>query len=185
MNIPGLIAFVLLPGFCGIVMFARYAYCDPLASKRVDKRDQILPLYVMDVLSEDLPGFPGLFVAMLFSGSLSTISSCLNGLGAVFTRDFAQALWFDRYKVSEKAQARFSRLFTLIFGIIVILLILIVEQLPGVLDAAISLTSAFGGPIFGIFIVGIFLPFVKWQVRRQLYFFFQFYAEFGFHSLGS
>ena len=50
----------------------------------------------------------------------------------------------------------------MIFGIITLLVILIVQSLPGILDAAIALTSAFGGPIFGLFIVGIYFPFIKW-----------------------
>ena len=53
----------------GAVAFAYYEHCDPLTTKRVIKKgDQILPLFVMDVLN--YPGFPGLFVATVFSGAL-------------------------------------------------------------------------------------------------------------------
>ena len=45
-------------------------------------KDQILPLYVMDVLSP-YPGLAGLFISCVFCGSLSTISSGLNSLAAV------------------------------------------------------------------------------------------------------
>ncbi len=35
----------------------------------IDKADQIVPFFVMDVLG-DFPGLPGLFVAGIFSGAL-------------------------------------------------------------------------------------------------------------------
>ena len=114
-NAPGLIALIALPGLVGFIVYARYQYCDPLTIGLVDKRDQIVPLYVMEVLAEDLPGFPGIFCAMLFSGALSSISSVLNGLGAVVTSDFAKELLYDRFNVSEKARARFTRLISMFF----------------------------------------------------------------------
>ena len=36
----------------------------------------------------DIPGVPGLFVAGVFSGALSTVSSGLNSLAAVCLKDF-------------------------------------------------------------------------------------------------
>ena len=47
----------------------------------------MLPLHVLHVAG-DLPGVPGLFMAGVFSGSLSTISSGLNSLAAIALRDF-------------------------------------------------------------------------------------------------
>ena len=45
-------------------------------SFQVEKRDQIFPLFVMQVMG-DIPCVPGLFVAGIFSGALSTVSSGL------------------------------------------------------------------------------------------------------------
>ena len=42
----------------------------------------MLPLHVLHVAG-DIPGLPGLFMAGVFSGSLSTISSGLNSLAAI------------------------------------------------------------------------------------------------------
>lgn len=50
---------------------------------------QLLPRFCMDILSH-APGVPGLFVASLFSGALSSVSSMLNSLGAVTWQDFCQ-----------------------------------------------------------------------------------------------
>lgn len=49
---------------CGVLSFAKYYDCDLLTSKQVEKPEQILPFYVMDILGS-LPGLPGLFVALV------------------------------------------------------------------------------------------------------------------------
>lgn len=50
----------------------------------------MFPLFVMQVMG-DIPCVPGLFVAGVFSGALSTVSSGLNSLAAVTLQDFLQA----------------------------------------------------------------------------------------------
>ena len=51
-------------------------------SGQIRQGDQLLPLYIVERMSS-LPGLPGLAVAGIFSGSLSTISSAINSLAAV------------------------------------------------------------------------------------------------------
>jgi sodium-coupled monocarboxylate transporter 8/12 len=46
-----------------------------------------MPLYVVDTLKH-MPGLAGLFVAGIFSGSLSTVSSAVNSLAAVTLEDY-------------------------------------------------------------------------------------------------
>ena len=68
-NLVGLTALLTVCALAGVVVYARYKYCDPLTTKEIHARDQLLPLYVMDALGE-FPGLPGLFTASLFSGTL-------------------------------------------------------------------------------------------------------------------
>ena len=89
---------IFLCGCVGLVMYSRYFDCDPLTSlvkldiilknchdnllyyyffKVINKADQILPFYVMDVLG-DYPGLPGLFVAGILSGALRLIPFSIN-----------------------------------------------------------------------------------------------------------
>uniref|UniRef100_A0A8C5J4N8 Uncharacterized protein n=1 Tax=Junco hyemalis TaxID=40217 RepID=A0A8C5J4N8_JUNHY len=63
----------------GLVMFP--LACPPLP--------RLVLFFVMDVL-RDLPGLPGLFVACLFSGALSTISSAFNSLATVTMEDLVR-----------------------------------------------------------------------------------------------
>ena len=83
-------------------MYAYYHDCDPMTTMQVNKKDQLFPLFVMQVtihpptqkllkltkqqVMKDYPGVPGLFVAGVFSGALSTVSSGLNSLAAVTLR---------------------------------------------------------------------------------------------------
>ena len=84
-------------------MYAYYHDCDPMTTRQVNKKDQLFPLFVMQVTTthphkkvllkllklqvmKDYPGVPGLFVAGVFSGALSTVSSGLNSLAAVTLR---------------------------------------------------------------------------------------------------
>ena len=53
----------------GVAMYAYYEGCDPLALKKIEKSDQMLPYMVVDVF-QDLPGMAGLFVAAAYSGTL-------------------------------------------------------------------------------------------------------------------
>lgn len=46
-----------------------------------------MPLYVLETMS-NIPGLSGLFVAGIFSASLSTVSACLNSLAAVTLEDY-------------------------------------------------------------------------------------------------
>uniref|UniRef100_A0A8D0HFI5 Uncharacterized protein n=2 Tax=Sphenodon punctatus TaxID=8508 RepID=A0A8D0HFI5_SPHPU len=67
-------------------MFAYYEEHPLLPQESSTSSDQLVLYFVMDVLQE-VPGLPGLFVACLFSGSLSTISSAFNSLATVTMED--------------------------------------------------------------------------------------------------
>lgn len=53
----------------GLMIYANYYNCDPFATKRIEKNDQLLPYYIMDTANQ-LPGLPGLFVAGVFCAAL-------------------------------------------------------------------------------------------------------------------
>lgn len=87
-----------------MLIYAKYYDCDPISNKDIKTPDQLFPLYVMDVLGE-YKGFPGLFVAGIFSAGLryklnkiikllkleftyfcfsSTVSTGVNSLAAIW-----------------------------------------------------------------------------------------------------
>ncbi|UJR11172.1 hypothetical protein I4U23_015353 [Adineta vaga] len=149
------ICIILLSCFIGIIIYAYYANCDPFTSKFISSIDQIFPYFVMEVLS-NISGLPGIFLACVFSGSLSTLSSGLNSLAAVIIEDIYKGLL--RRKLSDERQGFISKIFSIILGIVVILLTYIVSYFGPILNATISLFGALQGPIMGVFFLGFFFP---------------------------
>lgn len=68
--LPGSIFYQCLVCMLGLVMYAYYhTKCDPLMAGQITKRDQMVPLFLLDILS-NYPGLPGLLVACIFSAAL-------------------------------------------------------------------------------------------------------------------
>lgn len=65
----GLSTVTLVSIFIGLIIFSRYYDCDPLSMKAIEKEDQLLPYFVMDV-AHTIPGLPGLFIAGIFCAGL-------------------------------------------------------------------------------------------------------------------
>jgi sodium-coupled monocarboxylate transporter 8/12 len=63
----------------------------------------------------DLPGFPGFFVAGIFSGALSTVSGGLNSLAAVTLEDFI--LLFHRKNITDEKATKITKFLALGYGI--------------------------------------------------------------------
>ena len=97
----------------------------------VSKPDQIFPIFVMQVMG-DISCVPGLFVAGVFSGALSTVSSGLNSLAAVVLQDmFISAC---NMKFDEKRKTIITKSLAVGFGIISYVFVFMVKYLPGVLE---------------------------------------------------
>ncbi|XP_042241871.1 sodium-coupled monocarboxylate transporter 2-like [Homarus americanus] len=83
----GLWALWIVFYFSGLVAYATYSECDPFASGKIDKLDQIIPFLVTDKLNH-LTGLAGIFVAAVYGGVLSTLSSCGNSVACIIWEDF-------------------------------------------------------------------------------------------------
>ena len=134
-NVIGIGSLLLICAYGGLVMFAYYHDCDPIKSRQVAKKDQLFPLFVMQVMG-DIPGVPGLFVAGVFSGALSTVSSGLNSLAAVCLKDFFGS--GCNLKLSEDRAALVTKLLAVLFGVIGYGIVFLVKYLPGVLEVSVS-----------------------------------------------
>jgi len=155
-NVLGIGSLLLICAYGGLVMYAMYEKCDPLTTKQVQKKDQLFPLFVIQVMRE-YPGVPGLFVAGVFSGALSTVSSGLNSLAAVCLRDFIEG--GCGIKLEDGKATYLSKALAIAFGIIGYLLIFVVKNIDGVLEAALGIFGIVGGPVLGAFTLGMFVPF--------------------------
>ncbi|KAK3091104.1 hypothetical protein FSP39_017149 [Pinctada imbricata] len=155
-NWPGLCVILYVCCLIGIVLYAFYETCDPKGFNLIDASDQLLPLFVMDVLGH-VPGIPGLFVSCIFSGALSTLSSGLNSIAAVLLQDVLKVFCAGRINTEARATAA-SKIIALTFGFICLGLTYVASLLGGVLQAALALFGVMGGPILGVFTLGMLFP---------------------------
>ncbi|CAF0743505.1 unnamed protein product [Didymodactylos carnosus] len=154
-NAVGAALVIAMSCLIGVILYAYYATCDPYTAKYVRDIDQIFPYFVMEVLS-DKKGLPGVFLACIFSGSLSTVSSGLNSLSAVIIEDVWKGLF--KRKLTDERQGFVSKIFSVFLGAVVMLLTLVVSYLGSILNAALSLFGVLSGPVMGVFFLGFFFP---------------------------
>lgn len=157
LNVLGIGSLLILCAYGGLVVFAYYydALCDPIKVQLVSTKDQLFPLFVMQVMG-DISFVPGLFVAGVFSGALSTVSSGLNSLAAVTLQDLMNA--GCKVSFSEKRSTWAAKGLAVGYGILSYLVVFLVKYLPGVLEAALGIFGIVGGPVLGAFTLGMFVP---------------------------
>ncbi|XP_059152289.1 sodium-dependent multivitamin transporter-like [Physella acuta] len=163
LNIPLSEFFLALMCLCGLVMFAYYHGRDPLLTGRVKKRDQLLPLFVMDLLG-DLPGMPGLFIACVFSAALSTVSSGVNSLATVAVEDFLKPLLIKLNGAlpSTRVMSFIAIGTALTFGLLTIGAAYVTGALsPTLITVVVSVLGMLGGPLLGLMLVGLVCPWVN------------------------
>ncbi|TWW68349.1 solute carrier family 5 member 6a [Takifugu flavidus] len=138
----------------GLVMYARYGEDSPLTKGYVQSNDQMVLYFVMDVF-RDLPGLPGLFVACLFSGALSTISSAFNSLATVTMEDLIKPHFPN---MTESKATFLSKGLALVYGLVCLAMAYVASRMGSVLQAAFSIFGMIGGPLLGLFCLGMFFP---------------------------
>merc|ERR1719318_1481590 len=118
---------IMMVGWLGMVLYAVYAECDPITTKQVRTKDQVLPLLVLHVAG-DIPGLPGLFMAGVFSGSLSSVSSGLNSLAAIALKDFISERRLN--KMNKIHQALLTKIFSATFGLVAYSITFLIRFMP-------------------------------------------------------
>ncbi|XP_003373005.1 sodium-dependent multivitamin transporter [Trichinella spiralis] len=150
-NIPLNGFFIFLFTFVGLILYATYQWCDPRLYGLIDKADQTLPFYVMNKLFH-LTGLPGLFVSALYGAGLSTLASGCTALATVLLQDIVKPIYFT---IRQQQLPN-----TCSIGLAIIGLAFAVGSLKStIMQISLSIFGIVGGPLLGVFIVGMFLPF--------------------------
>ncbi|XP_046726862.1 sodium/iodide cotransporter isoform X4 [Silurus meridionalis] len=154
-NQLGLCVIVSSAATCGIVMFALYSHCDPLKSGRISAPDQYMAYFVLDIFRE-LPGFPGLFLACAYGGTLSTVSTSINAMAAVTMEDLLKPFLINSL---QRKQIQLCKLLSLLYGVGCITTAALCSLLDwGVLQGSFTVMGVVNGPLLGTFILGMFIP---------------------------
>lgn len=151
----GIIMFVSVCCYAGLLIYAKYFKCDPVTSGMVKQDDQLFPIYVMETVGE-WKGVAGLFIAGVFGAALSSLSVVLNSTAAVLLEDILKGCF--KCKPTEKQAAIFVKSSILVLGATSMGFLFVVEKLGGILGVATSLTAIAAGTTFGIFTLGMLNP---------------------------
>lgn len=157
----------LSTSFAGLCIYSRYYRCDPLSAGSISSADQLMPYYVVDAMG-GMPGLPGLFVAGIFSASLSTVSAAVNSLAAVTIEDYYKPLhkkFTGGVEMSEQQAALRTKILALVYGFAFLGLAFLAQFLGGILQAALTIFGVVGGPLLGLFTLGMFTVTANQKVK--------------------
>ena len=133
----------------GVMLFAFYQHF-PLG-RELDQINRIFPIFIVEEMP---PGVSGLIIAAIFAAAMSTLSSSLNSLSSSSMNDYYRS--FIRPDVSDSHYLKASRICTLAWGIILILVSFLAKNWgEEVLQTALTITSFTMGSVLGVFLLGI------------------------------
>lgn len=157
LNWPILSLLSFSTSFAGLAIYSYYSKCDPLLEGRISSRDQLMPIFVVDTM-HTLPGMAGLFVSGIFSASLSTVSAALNSLAAVTLEDYVKPLYqaVKKRPLPESQSSVPTKLMACVYGAVCIGIAFLAGSLGGVLQSSLTIFGVVGGPLFGLFTLGMF-----------------------------
>ncbi len=118
--------------------------------------DYIFITFITDYLPV---GLVGLLLAVIFSGAMSSTSAELNALASTTAVDFYQRK--ININASDKVMLRMSRWFTLGWGLMAVWFAHMASLFENLIELVNILGSLFYGTILGIFLVAIFIKYVK------------------------
>ncbi|XP_034947358.1 putative sodium-dependent multivitamin transporter [Chelonus insularis] len=156
LNVPMTMMLALTISFSGLVLYSHYQYCDPVTSGKIKSYDMIMPFFAKERLTR-IPTLTGIFIAGVFSASLSTVSAMLNSLAAIALADYIKPLYkrFDREFPSDKA-AMYGKILGTMIGFASIAIAFLATRLGALIQAVLAVNGAFGGPVLGLFSLGMF-----------------------------
>lgn len=152
----------LLSTYMGLVMYSAYKSCDPYLANEIPRRDAIIVHYVANRL-KNVPGLRGIFVAGIFSATLSTLSSFSNSMAALAIEDFIKPILFKinhnnrSYQLEDSSMTWLAKIFATSFGLVCVIVAYIIDKANSrLLQATTTLFGAIGVPFLASFALGIF-----------------------------
>lgn len=144
----------LLVGAMLWVFYQAHPFQIPLPEPRpgsgITSGDFVFPIFIITETPHVLKGF--LIVAIL-SAAMSSVSSALTSLASVSTMDFVRHLWPRR---SEGFFLKFSKVSTVGWAGLLVLIAYLSRQVQFVLNAAFSLRGLTSGALLGGLILAVF-----------------------------
>jgi SSS family transporter len=141
--------FVSLFYFMGVILYAFYK-SHPEALASLQHPDRVLPHFV----AQQLPSpFPGLLVAAILAATMSTVSAGINALTTATLVDFVERLRPSSKNELQKVHQ--ARWLCAAYGLLCTGLAFFISKLGTLLEAPIKISGIFGGPLLGVFFLGV------------------------------
>ncbi len=125
------------------------------------RNDQVFPYFIANAMPM---GIAGLMLAAIYAASMSSLDSGVNSCITAITNDFYNRLWLGRQSLEDEALSdadqekhlMIARISSVVLGVMVTFLACFVGKMGDVFEIAAKLINGFIGPLFGIFILGMF-----------------------------
>lgn len=154
---------ILLSSYLGAVLVSAYRSCDPFLADEIHRRDAIIVHYVANRLAK-IPGLRGIFIAGIFSATLSTLSSFANSMAALTLEDFIKPILarINHKELTGNTPTRLAKLLSILFGLVCIAMAFVVDKANSrLLQATTTMFGALGVPFLTAFALGIFTRFTN------------------------
>lgn len=144
----------LLVGVMLYVYYQKYPMAIPLpqSSMGLKKNDFIYPIFMVSAVPPILRGF---LIVSILAAAMSSVSSALTSLASVSTMDFYRPLTHG--KKDEAFYLRFSKLSTVGWAVVLILVAFLSRNVEYVFNAAFSLRGLTSGALLGGLLLVLFL----------------------------
>ncbi|KAI6224235.1 Sodium/solute symporter family and Sodium/solute symporter, subgroup family-containing protein [Aphelenchoides fujianensis] len=152
LTVPAHLLVCCMAMYLGLLIFAFFHGCDPVALGEVSTPDQLSIILAAQVLGA-FPGMLGLFLSCLFSATLSTISSGMNSMVGVIYEDVLKSRI-----PNERHAPLVMKLVVVLLGVLATGMAFLCQLLGGILQVVIGTLGATSAPIAGCFFLGIFFP---------------------------
>ncbi|XP_016967485.1 sodium-coupled monocarboxylate transporter 1 [Drosophila biarmipes] len=153
--VVGAVIFYSLLCLLGMLIFLVYKDCDPLSAGSIKNNDQLVPLFVVQIVGH-IYGIPGLFIAGIFGAGLSSLSVTLNSTSLVILQDIVRGCF--KRQPGERASAIIVKSSIIIMGLVAIGSMFIVDKVSGILSICNSLVAVATSASFGIFSLAMLVP---------------------------
>lgn len=130
-----------------------------LADDSIETNDKDY-VFIHFILNNLPKGLIGLLLAVILSAAMSSTASELNALGTITALDLYKRSNTSK-NFSEKHYVRVSKGFTLLWGIIAILIACVAHLFDNLIQLVNIIGSIFYGNVLGIFLLAFFIKFVK------------------------
>lgn len=131
----------------GAALFVFYRQFPPAAP--FGGSDRIFPSFIVQQMPH---GIAGLLIAAILAAAMSNLSAAVNSLSASTVVDFHQRFIPSR---DENSPMRFSRLMTVIWGVILFFLAILSRQGGHVVEVGLAIASVAYGAMLGVFLLGV------------------------------